>query len=364
MENTEKKVEKPSVEEMTKFFNFEQAKQELESFAKEKGIDCQFFNNGCADVGNDERPLWYVGTEIKVGERTKWLTFQFNLFPMVIGCFGHHLAVMKIILERMSHADVPFYDNCRNIVFDSLTSSLTMEFCQSESGVASCTKLKIEFMWNENGLNLFLSAHRLRYGGGFNEGDDIASVIYSHDGKLTLLDRVYVPSLEDIENSYNCWQRGCFIPEKVKNPNLNPKVRALFQPNSTHDRLEPQHAPSVLSIMCKFTWRAGLTTNFAVTAALAEVLQMDGVEILDSFHFPNFNDYYLCKWPEMTPPIVMAVSFSVNDRKFVYYRNTNTEEFHIDEVGTGNKLVMMESFTNTNVGRIRSAICRFLGIQL
>ena len=35
MENNEKKVEEPSVEELTRFYTIEQAKQELESFAKE-----------------------------------------------------------------------------------------------------------------------------------------------------------------------------------------------------------------------------------------------------------------------------------------------------------------------------------------
>jgi len=363
MENNEKKVEKPSVEEMTKFFTFEQAKQELESFAKEKEINCQFFDNGGGDCDCGESPLWYIGAEIKNSERTRWMSFQFNLFPMVVGCFGCNLTIMKMILERMSRADIPFYDKCTNIIFDAMNSSLSMDFCQSEKGLADSMKLKIDFIWNEAGLNLLLSAHKMRYGG-FGVSDDISSAIYSYDGKLTLLKSVYVPSLEDIENSYNCWQRGQFIPEKVKNPNLDPRVRALFQPNNTHNDSIQQHIPSILSMMCKFTWRAGLTTNFAVTAALAEVLQSDEVKVLDSFHFPDFSDYYVCRWPEMNPPIVMAISFTVNGRKFVYYRNTNSEEFHIDEVGTGNKLVMMESFTNTNVGKIRSAICRFLGIQL
>ena len=365
MENKEKKVSLPSVEEVTKFFTIEQAKQELESFAKEKGINCQFFDNGNADYDEAESPLWYIGAEIRIGERVRWISFRFNLFSTTAGCFGYQLNIMKMILERIANANILFYDKCRGIVFDSTNNSLTTDFCQSEKDVVNCIRLKIDFMLNECGMSLFLSAHRMRCGG-FAVGDDISSAIYSRNGKLILLERVYVPSLEDIENSYNCWQRGQFIPDKVENPNLDPKVRALFQPNSTHDRMEPQHAPSILSMMCKFAWRSGLglTTNFAVTAALAEVLQMDGVEVLDSFHFPNFNDYYLYKWPEITPPIVMAVAFSVNGRKFVYHRNTNSEEFHIDEVGTSNKLVMMESFTNTNVGKIRSAICRFLGIQL
>ena len=38
MENNEKKVEEPSSEELTKFYTAEQAKQELESFVKEKGL--------------------------------------------------------------------------------------------------------------------------------------------------------------------------------------------------------------------------------------------------------------------------------------------------------------------------------------
>lgn len=363
MENNEKKVEEPSVEEVTKFFTIGQAKQELESFAKEKGINCQLFENGCDDVESGESPLWYIGAEIKIGERVRWISFQFNLFPTTAGCFGYQLNIMKMILERMANANIPFYDKCRGIIFDSRNNSLTADFCQSEKDVADCIRLEIDFIMNECGMNLFLSAHRMRCGG-FAVGDDISSAIYSRNGKLILLKRVYVPSLEDIENSYNCWQRGQFIPDKVKNPNLDPKVRALFQPNSTHDRLEPQYLPNILHVMCKFTWRSGLTTNFAVTAALAEVLQLDGVKVLDSFHFPNFNDYYICTWPEIVSPIVMAISFTVNGRKFVYHRNTNSDEFCINEIGTSNKLVMMESFNNTNVGKIRSAICRFLGIQL
>lgn len=365
MKDKEKKVSLPSVDVLTRFYTIEQAKQELESFAKEKGINCQLFENGCDDVESGESPLWYIGAEIKIGERVRWISFQFNLFPTTAGCFGYQLNIMKMILERMANANIPFYDKCRGIIFDSRNNSLTADFCQSEKDVADCIRLEIDFIMSECGMSLFLSAHRMRCGG-FAVGDDISSAIYSRNGKLILLKRVYVPSLEDIENSYNCWQRGQFIPDKVKNPNLDPKVRALFQPNSTHDRLEPQYLPNILSMMCKFTWRSslGLTTNFAVTAALAEVLQMDGVEVLDSFHFPNFDNYYLCKWPEITPPIVMAVAFSVNGRKFVYHRNTNSDEFCIDEIGTSNKLVMMESFNNTNVGKIRSAICRFLGIQL
>jgi hypothetical protein len=42
MENNENKVEKPSVEELTRFYTIEQAKLELESFAKEKGSDFKF----------------------------------------------------------------------------------------------------------------------------------------------------------------------------------------------------------------------------------------------------------------------------------------------------------------------------------
>ena len=280
---------------------------------------------------------------------------------MTAGCFGYQLTIMKMILERISHADIPFYDKCRNILFDSMTNSLTMDFYQTEKDFAECMRLKINFIWNECGLALCLSAHKMQ-GGGFAADDDISSVLYSHNKKLILLDRVYITALEDIENSYNCWQKGQFIPSEVKNPNLDPKIRALFQPNTR--RLEPQYLPNILSVMSRFTWRAGLNTNFAVTAALAEVLQSDGVKVLDSYHFPNFIDYYICKWPEIVPPIVMAVAFTVNDRKFVYHRNTNSDEFYIDEIGTGNKLVMMESFNNTNVGKIRSAICRFLGIQL
>lgn len=373
MKNKEKKVEEPSVtevtnlcnepssEELTKFYTVEQAKQELESFVKEKGLKCQFFDNGDGD--HVEPPLWYLGVKIEIGERVRWLTFQYNLFPMTEGCFGYQLTIMKMILERISRADIPFYDKCRNILFDSMSNSLTMDFYRTENIISECIRLKIDCSWNECGLSLWLSAYKMQCGG-FAADDDISSVLYAHNNKLTLLEHDYIPALEDIENSYNCWQTGHFIPSEVKKPNLDPKVRALFQPNNPHDKLALQHIPNVLSVLCKFTWRAGLTTNFAVTAALAEVLQSDEVKVLESFHFPNFNDYYVCKWPEITPPIVMAISFTVNGRKFVYHRNTNSDEFCIDEIGTGNKLVMMESFNNTNVGKIRSAICRFLGIQL
>lgn len=371
MEDKEKKVEEPSVtkvtnlcnepssEELTKFYTVEQAKQELESFVKEKGFNCQFHDNGGDD---DASPLWCIGAKIEIGERVRWLTFHFTLFPMTEGCFGYQLTITKMILERISRADIPFYDKCRNILFDSMSNSLTMDFYQTENITSECIRLKIDCSWNEYGLNLLLSAYKMRCGG-FAADDDISSVLYAHNKKLTLLERVYIPALEDIENSYNCWQKGHFIPSEVKNPNLDQRVRALFHPNYTHDKLALQHILSILSMMCKFTWRA-LTTDFAVTAALVEVLQSDEVKVLDSFHFPDFNNYYVCNWPEITPPIIMAISFTVNGRIFVYHRNTNSDEFCIDEIGTGNKLVMMESFNNTNVVKIRSAICRFLGIQL
>lgn len=373
MKNKEKKVEEPSVtkvtnlcnepssEELTKFYTVEQVKQELESFVKEKGFNCQFYDNGGGD--DDASPLWCLGVKIEIGERVRWVTFQFTLFPMTEGCFGYQLTIMKMILERISRADIPLYDKCRNILFDSMSNSLTMDFYQTENITSECIRLKIDCSWNECGLGLWLSAYKIQCGG-FAADDDISSVLYAHNKKLTLLERVYITALEDIENSYNCWKNGQFISSEVKKPNLDPKVRALFQPSSTHNKLALQHTPNALSVLCNFTWRAGLTTNFAVTAALAEVLQSDEVKVLDSFHFPDFNAYYVCNWPEITPPIVMAISFTVNGRKFVYHRNTNSDEFCIDEIGTGNKLVMMESFNNTNVGKIRSAICRFLGIQL
>lgn len=360
MEDKEKKVEEPSSEELTKFYTVEQAKQELESFVKEKGFNCQFYDNG-GDA--DASPLWCIGAKIEIGERVRWVTFHFTLFSITAGCFGYQLIIMKMILERSSHADIPLYDKCRNILFNSMSNSLTMDFYQTENITSECIRLKIDCSRNECGLNLLLSAYKMRCDG-FAADDDISSVLYAHNKKLTLLERVYIPALEDIENSYNCWQKGHFICSEVKNPNLDQRVRALFQPNNTHDKLALQHVPSVLSMMCKFTWRAGLTTDFAVTAALAEVLQSDEVKILDSFHFPDFNNYYVYNWPEITPPIIMAISITVNGRKFVYHRNTNSNEFCINEIGTGNKLVMMESFNNTNVGKIRSAICRFLGIQL
>lgn len=373
MKNKEKKVEEPSVEamtdlcnepsveEMTKFFTLEQAKQELELFVKEKGVTCKF-----SEVAeDDETPAYYIEARIELGGKIRWASLKFNLFPMLVGCFGYQLIHMKTILERMSRADIPFYDNCKDIFFDSWDSSLTMNFCHSKSAsdVANCVRLKLDLVWDGCGVNMFLSACKMKYGG-WNADDNISPAIYSHHRKLTLIERAYIPSFEDLENSYNCWSTGYFNHAEIKNPSLDPKVPAIFQPTQNNDEFAQLYAKDFLIRMCKFSPRTGPNTDFAVTAALAEVLELDGVEILDSYSFPNYNGYYCHRWPEVTLPIVIAVAFVVNGRKFVYHRNTNFNEFHIDEVGTGNKLLIKEYITNTNVGRIRSTICRFLGVQL
>lgn len=382
MKNKEKKIEEPSVEEMSKFFTTMQAKQELESFVKEKGLNFQF---GTYGEDADEPPYCNIEGKIEIGDNTRWVAFGMNALPVVAGCFMHQLTCMKMIVERISK-DIPLYDHCRDIYFDARSSSLTMSYRQSET--SDCIRLKIDFIVDDYGCSMLLSAYKMWFNRN-GVGDDIPLALCSHNnnkGRVTLMERVFIHGFEAIEGSYMFWHERHKRPipnsKDIENsyrnepgkPKLDPKVRAIFRHDDTRNDFQPQHAPDFLIRMCKLiTLSSGINTDFAVTAALVEVLGVEGVKILDAYTFPSLNACCYA-WSNPSPftgliddivtPIVVAVSFSVNGRKFVYHRNINFGEFCIDEIGTGNKLVIRESFNNTDVGKIRSTICRFLGVQL
>ena len=359
MENNENKVEKPSVEELTRFYTIEQAKQELESFAKEKGSNFKFYT---CDDDEYEIPSRYIEGVLEIGERCRRVGFDLNVIFAVAGCFKQQLDRMKMIVERLSHTEIPFYDNCRDIYFNAKDNSLSMSYYQPN--MPDCIRLKIEFVMNGCEPDMFLSAYKIYPH--LHATEDIASVLYSRDGTLTLLKHAFIPDFEDIENSYMFWRTRERDPnhDEMKNHRKpDPRALAIFQPDNNYDDSIQQNIPNFLIKICRSTLPSGSHTDFAVTAALAEVLELEGVEILDSYSFPNSDACYY-RWPDPILAIIIAVSFTVNGRKFVFHRNINFREFYIDEIGAGNRLVLMESFTNTNVGKIRSAICRFLGIQL
>ena len=310
MENNENKVEKPSVEELTRFYTIEQAKQELESFAKEAGSDFKFYT---WEDDKCEIPSRCIEGVLEIGERCRRVGFDLNVIFAVAGCFKQQLDRMKMIVERLSHTEIPFYDNCRDIYFNAKDNSLSMSYYQRDiyfnakdnslsmsyyqSNMSDCIRLKIEFVMNGCEPDMFLSAYKIYPH--LHATEDIASVLYSRDGTLTLLKHAFIPDFEDIENSYMFWRT------RERDPN--------------HDEMKN--------------------------------------------HRKNSDACYY-RWPDPILAIIIAVSFTVNGRKFVFHRNINFREFYIDEIGAGNRLVLMESFNNTNVGKIRSAICRFLGIQL
>lgn len=358
MENNEKKVEEPLVEELTRFYTIEQAKQELESFAKEKGSNFKFYT---WEDDKCEIPSRCIKGVLEIGERCRRVGFDLNVIFAVAGCFKQQLDRMKMIVERLSHTEIPFYDNCRDIYFNAKDRSLFMSYYQSN--MSDCIRLKIEFVMNGCEPDMFLSAYKIYPH--LHATEDIASVLYSRDGTLTLLKHAFIPDFEDIENSYMFWRTRERDPnhDEVKNHRKpDPRVLAIFQPDNNCDDHIQQNIPNFLIKICRSTLPSGIHTDFAVTAALAEVLELEGVEILDSYSFPNSDACYY-RWPDPILAIIIAVSFTVNGRKFVFHRNINFREFYIDEIGAGNRLVLMES-VNTNVGKIRSAICRFLGIQL
>lgn len=359
MENNENKVEKPSIEEVTRFYTIEQAKQELESFAKEKGSNFKFYT---WEDDKYEIPSRCIEGVLEIDERCRRVGFDLNVIFAVAGCFKQQLDRMKMIVERLSHTEIPFYDNCRDIYFNAKDNSLSMSYYQSN--MSDCIRLKIEFVMNGCEPDMFLSAYKIYPL--LHITEDISSVLYSRDGTLTLLKHAFIPDFEYIENSYMFWRTRERDPnhDEMKNHRKpDPRVLAIFQPNNNCDDSIQQNIPNFLIKICRSTLPSGSHTDFAVTAALAEVLELEGVEILDSYSFPNSDACYY-RWPDPILAIIIAVSFTVNGRKFVFHRNINFREFYIDEIGAGNRLVMMESFNNTNVGKIRSAICRFLGIQL
>ena len=361
MENTEKKVEKPSIEEAIRFYTIEQVKQELESFAKETGSNFKFYT---CDDDKYEIPSRYIEGVLEIGEHCRRVAFDLNVIFAVAGCFRQQLDRIKMIVERISHTEIPFYDNCRDIYFNAKDNSLSMSYYQSN--MSDCIRLKIEFVMNGCEPDMFLSAYKIYPH--LHATEDISSVLYSRDGTLTLLKHAFIHSFEAIENSYMFWrtkEHDCNYDEMKNHPKLDSRILAIFQPDNNYnnyDDLIQQNIPNFLIKICKFTLPSGIHTDFAVTAALVEVLELEGVKILDSYSFPNFDSCYY-RWPDPILAIIIAVSFTVNGRKFVFHRNINFREFYIDEIGAGNRLVLMES-VNVNVGKIRSAICRFLGIQL
>ena len=191
MENNEKKVEEPSVEELTRFYTIEQAKQELESFAKEKGSNFKFYT---CDDGEYEIPSRYIEGVIEIGERCRRVGFDLNVIFAVPGCFKQQLDRMKMIVERLSHTEIPFYDNCRDIYFNAKDNSLSMSYYQPN--MPDCIRLKIEFVMNGCEPDMFLSAYKIYPH--LHATEDIASVLYSSDGTLTLLQNAFIPDFEDI----------------------------------------------------------------------------------------------------------------------------------------------------------------------
>ena len=127
MENNENKVEKPSVEELTRFYTIEQAKQELESFAKEAGSDFKFYT---WEDDKCEIPSRCIEGVLEIGERCRRVGFDLNVIFAVPGCFKQQLDRMKMIVERLSHTEIPFYDNCRDIYFNAKDNSLSMSYYQ------------------------------------------------------------------------------------------------------------------------------------------------------------------------------------------------------------------------------------------
>ena len=199
MENNENKVEKPSVEELTRFYTIEQAKQELESFAKEKGSNFKFYT---WEDDKCEIPSRCIEGVLEIGERCRRVGFDLNVIFAVPGCFKQQLDRMKMIVERLSHTEIPFYDNCRDIYFNAKDNSLSMSYYQSN--MSDCIRLKIEFVMNGCEPDMFLSAYKIYPH--LHATEDIASVLYSRDGTLTLLKHAFIPDFEDIENSYMFWR--------------------------------------------------------------------------------------------------------------------------------------------------------------
>lgn len=363
MKNKEKKVVEPSINEAeyhTQFFTLVQAKKELESFAKEKELNFQFHTHD-DDDDDCEIPSSIFSATIEIGGRVRVAVFKLNVLPMVPGCFRHHLERMKMIIERMSHAEIPFYNCNVALCFDAREDSLNMHH-GSPSDPTNHLWLKIDFVLDVPGVgfNTRLSAYKMH--DPQQPHDDISRAIYSHDGKLTLLDNVYITGLQDIENSHMLWHKvNGAVPDEMKSSAWDEKLHVLFRPNKVRDNFIGRHALDCLIKICKFDAFSTNNTGFAVTAALAEVLESDGVEVLDAFSYPSYGagDYY--GGADNRRPIVVAVSFSINGKKFVYHKNNNFNEFCIDEVGTTNRLVIKGS-TDSNIKQIRSVICRFLGM--
>ena len=278
MENNENKVEKPSVEELTRFYTIEQAKQELESFAKEKGSNFKFYT---CDDDEYEIPSRYIEGVLEIGERCRRVGFDLNVIFAVPGCFKQQLDRMKMIVERLSHTEIPFYDNCRDIYFNAKDNSLSMSYYQSN--MSDCIRLKIEFVMNGCEPDMFLSAYKIYPH--LHATEDIASVLYSRDGTLTLLKHAFIPDFEDIENSYMFWRTRERDPnhDEMKNHRKpDPRVLAIFQPDNNYDDSIQQNIPNFLIKICRSTLPSGSHTDFAVTAALAgQGLDKDVVLITD-----------------------------------------------------------------------------------